>query len=195
MSDYFSPQPKPPPKQKGQKKNKTTRPPVIDLKGPLDKVAVVEALKAELEPKRDVKAQNEMNRNFGKNVERAVAKITGGGRTPGSGAIKNSVLGLEGDVQVFYKDSRELLTLIECKGSSTITPAGDKTFTLKKSVLDQAKKEAEGLRAVAAVWVHWKSANYETEDYVILPSQAFVQLLDLARMEREEVSHKGDVNE
>lgn len=124
---------------------------------------------------------NNRNRSFGKAVEKNVAKLTGGSRVPMSGAIKGSIHQLEGDVRVMFPDSVNTLALIECKGSSGITPKGDKTFTLKKSVLDQAKAEAKIQNAVAAVWVHWLSANYVQDDYVIFPASDFLRLLELAK--------------
>lgn len=124
---------------------------------------------------------NNRNRNFGKAVERKVAELTGGDRVVASGAIKNSVWNLLGDVQVRKPDSVEVLALIECKGTSGITPKGDKTFTLKKSVLDQAKTEAEQLKAISVVWLHWLNASYESDDYAIIPADSFLKLLELAK--------------
>lgn len=126
----------------------------------------------------EVRKRNNANRNFGKAIERNVADLTGGERVPMSGAVKNSVWNLEGDVRVRYPDSSRVLSLIECKGTSGITPSGDKTFTLKKSVLDQAKKEGELVKAIPAVWLHWKNANYEQDDYVIIPAETYIKILD-----------------
>src|SRR5688572_18171955 len=134
-------------------------------RGTASKADVVEALAEEI--KETVKDRNNRNRNFGKSVERAVADLTGGARVPASGAIKTSTWGLVGDVQVKYDEGNQVLTLIECKGTSGITPKGGKTYTLKKDVLDQATKEAESLNAMGVVWVHWKNSNYTNDDYVI----------------------------
>ena len=124
---------------------------------------------------------NNRNRNFGKSIEKNVAKLTGGNRVPMSGAIKGSIHQLEGDVRVMFPGERTTLALIECKGTSGITPKGDKTFTLKKSVLDQAKAEAKVQNAIAVVWVHWLNANYVQDDYTIIPSEDFLKLLELAK--------------
>lgn len=124
------------------------------------------------------KRQNNINRNFGKNVERNVANITGGVRVPMSGAIKNSVHNLEGDVQVRSPDGKKVLSLIECKGTSGINPKGEKVFNLQKKVLDQMKKEGQAQHALPALWVHWRDANYTEDDYVIIPSKDFLQLLE-----------------
>lgn len=125
--------------------------------------------------------QNNINRNFGKSVERNVAKLTGGVRVPMSGAIKNTVHNLEGDVQVRSPDDKKVLALIECKGSSGITPKGEKVFSLKKSVLDQIKKEGQQQHALPVTWIHWKDANYTTDDYVILPSEDFLKLVEVMK--------------
>jgi hypothetical protein len=122
--------------------------------------------------------QNNINRNFGKAVERNVAKLTEGSRVPMSGAIKNSVHNLEGDVQVRSPDGKRVLALIECKGTAGISPKGDKVFSLKKSVLDQMKKEGRLQHALPATWIHWKDANYTQDDYVIIPAEDFLKLLE-----------------
>src|SRR5690606_40126867 len=93
---------------------------------------------------------------FGKAVEKAVANLTGGTRVPMSGAIKNSVFNLEGDVNVKTRDGKKTLFLIETKGTSGITPKGDKTYTLKKSVLDQMSKEGRTAGAIPALYLHWR---------------------------------------
>lgn len=122
--------------------------------------------------------QNNINRNFGKAIERNVATLTGGSRVPMSGAIKNSVHNLEGDVQVRSPDGKRVLSLIECKGSSGISPKGDKNFTLQKKFLDQIKNEARAMHALPVLWCHWRDANYTEDDYVIIPSKDFLQLLE-----------------
>lgn len=123
---------------------------------------------------------NAQNRQFGKSVERQIAKIVGGVRTPGSGAIKNSILNLEGDIRVRDAGGKRDLAVLECKGTSGITPKGDKTFTLKKSVLDQAHREADLVKAIGAVWLHWKQGEY-MDDYIIMRSSHFTRLLDYAK--------------
>lgn len=122
--------------------------------------------------------QNNINRNFGKSIERNVAKLTGGERVPMSGAIKNSVHNLEGDVQVRSPDGKKVLSLIECKGTSGITPKGEKVFSLQKKFLDQMKKEGRAMHALPVLWLHWREANYTEDDYVIIPSKDFLELLE-----------------
>lgn len=124
------------------------------------------------------KRQNNINRNFGKSIERNVANVTGGVRVPMSGAIKNSVHNLEGDVQVRSPDNKKVLSLIECKGTSGINPKGEKVFNLQKKVLDQMKKEGQTQHALPVLWIHWRDANYTEDDYVIIPSKDFLQLLE-----------------
>jgi hypothetical protein len=135
----------------------------------------------EADSQRTRKEINNRNRNFGKSVERRVAELTDGHRVVASGAIKTSIWNLLGDVQVPFDDSHDTLAVIECKGTSGITPKGDKTYTLKKSVLDQMVKEADLMKAVGLVWVHWLSASYENDDYVVMRSHHFLKLLSLAR--------------
>lgn len=110
---------------------------------------------------------NNRNRQFGKAVERNVAKLVGGERTPGSGAFKQSNRNLTGDVEV-RDNAGSGLAKFECKGVSTITPKGEKTFTLKKDVIDQAFKEAHDVREIPVVWIHWFENNY-IEDHAIIP--------------------------
>lgn len=140
---------------------------------------------------------NDRNRNFGKAVERNVAKILdsengSSQRVPGSGAFKFSNKNLTGDVEVRDASGREFLK-VECKGVSTLTPKGDRTFTLRKDVLDQAFKEARDAQELAAVWIHWLGVSYEQEDHVVvpgdegeahalIPSSMFIQLVELAKL-------------
>lgn len=136
------------------------------------------------------KEQNNRNRNFGKDVERQVAKKTGGERTPGSGAFKFSNRNLTGDVQVNDELGRGLCK-IECKGVSIINAKGEKTFTLKKSVLDQAFQEADKQGEIGVVWIHFLNNNYDDDfvafvdeqgDAYVTRSRHFVRLLDLAKL-------------
>lgn len=122
------------------------------------------------------------NKQFGTSTERAVAKITGGERTVGSGAIKTSNRNLTGDVEIRDADNAQDIIKIEVKGVSSITPSGDKTFILKKSVLDQAMSEADVVKEVGVVWLHWKNASYGVDDYAILSSTHFLQFLEWAKI-------------
>ncbi len=141
----------------------------------------------------DRAAINNQNRRRGKEYERAVAKLVGGERTPGSGAFKNSNRNLTGDVQVNDALGRGLCK-IECKGVATISPKGAKTFTLKKTVLDQAFQEAKLQGEIGVVWIHFHGEDY-LNDYVILtgdedkkemhgiiPARMFVDLLEKAKL-------------
>jgi hypothetical protein len=130
--------------------------------------------------KRTRTEQNKVNRNFGKSVEYKVAELTGGERVPMSGAIKNSVFNLEGDVRVRYPNSKEILALIECKGMTSLAPKGEKSFTVKKGWLDQATAEAELQHAIGVVWLHLKGESYE-DGYAIINVKHFLKLLELAK--------------
>lgn len=123
---------------------------------------------------------NNNNRNYGKSAERAVAKKTGGERTPGSGAIKNSVKQLEGDVRVRDAEGKRDVLVIECKTCATLTPQGDHTFTLKRSVLDQMVKEADIGGAVGLLYLKWKGAQFD-DDYVIFKASHFYRFIEWAK--------------
>lgn len=140
--------------------------------------------------KESVKDRNNRNRGFGKSVERTVAKLTGGDRVPASGAIKTSAWNLVGDVQV-KDNTKKIIALIECKGTSGITPSGDKTFALKKSVLDQATKEADLVGALGVVYIHWKNANYVEDDYVVMSSRNFLMLLEMVKSTGVEIDERA----
>jgi hypothetical protein len=178
MPKEFLPQPKPEKTKKGGKSSS---------KGPTKTID-----EAALSEKR--RQQNNINRNFGKSVERHVADLTGGTRVPMSGAIKNSVHNLEGDVSVRTKDGRKVLALIECKGTAGLTPKGEKVFALRHSVLQQATKEARLQKAIPATWIHWKGETYQN-DYVIIPSEDFLLMLEtLKEIYEIEISSTGDDN-
>ena len=155
MSQYFNPVPKPESTKKKSKAN-----PKADRS------------RAEI---------NNANRQYGKRAEREVAKRTGGERTPGSGAIKNSNKQLEGDVRVRDAKNKRDAFVIECKTCATLTPAGDHSFTLKKSVLDQMVKEADMGGAVGLLYLKWKGAQFE-DDYVIFKASHFYRFLDWAKV-------------
>lgn len=181
------PVPKPTSKKerKSAGKNLATPQKILDMKAAIAKQS--KPTKEELEdaisdvPDETVKERNKRNRNFGKNTERTVAKLSGGQRTPMSGAIKNSNYNLTGDVEVKDASGRDFVK-IEVKGTSTITPTGDKTYTIKKSVLDQATAEAEAVGEIGLTYLHWLNANYEADDYVIFKSNHFFRLLELAKI-------------
>lgn len=123
-----------------------------------------------------VRQRNNTNRNFGKAVEREVAKRTGGHRVPASGSIKNSVWNLEGDVRIQSEDGKATLVLIECKGQSAMRPSGDVSFTMKWSTLKQAGEEARLVGAIPVVYLHPKGNDYE-DDFVIIPSREFYNVV------------------
>ena len=148
---------------------------------------------AALREREDRIATNNRNRNFGKAVEREVAALVGGERTPGSGAFKHSNRNLTGDVEVRDGLGRGLAK-IECKGVSVITPSGERTFTLKRHVLDQAFQEADIQREIPVVWVHWHQGRYvddavivpadpkSGESAAIIPAKWFIELIELAKL-------------
>jgi len=173
-------------------------PPIRILGAPVAKETISEVL-AEVESiiksdapdeaKAEATRRSKRNRGFGKAVENAVATMYNGDVVPASGAIKTSVWNLLGDVQIRADKAldNQPFVVVECKGTSGITPAGDKTFTMKRSVVDQMVREAKSMKApgggrvIGALYVHWKNANYQTDDYVLLSSDDFGYLLDLAK--------------
>lgn len=161
MSDerFFNPVPKPEKKSKKAKAGEEAKP-------------TANPTRAEI---------NNSNRNYGKSAERAVAKRTGGERTPGSGAIKNSVKQLEGDVRVRDSNNKRDAFVIECKTCSTLTPQGDHTFTLKRSVLDQMVDEADLSGAIGLVYLKWKGEKFD-DDYVIFKAAHFYRFLEWAKV-------------
>lgn len=116
----------------------------------------------------------------GKAVEREVATLVGGSRIPMSGAVKFGPHNLTGDVRVPDAKGRELAKL-EVKMTGTITPSGDASYTLKRSVLQQMINEAKATGELGALWLHWKHGPY-LQDYVIIGAEDFVRLLDLAKI-------------
>lgn len=123
---------------------------------------------------------NNNNRIFGKTAEREVEKLVGGYRTAMSGAAKwtNQL----GDIHVPKSEgSSELLAMIEVKTSASVNTKGDKVFNLKKSVLTQAMSEADKLKTIPVVWLHFKGDSYATDDFAIIPAESFVKLLEMLK--------------
>lgn len=139
---------------------------------------------------------NNTNRQRGKATEREVAKRLGGHVVPLSGAVKNSVHNLEGDVQVRDADERETIILVECKNSSIITPTGDRSFTVKKSVVEQAIDEAESAGAIGILRVHWHALKYEEDIGIIkFGPRHLEELVRLARLGKkyERMIDRGEI--
>jgi hypothetical protein len=128
---------------------------------------------------------NSRNRRAGKATERKVAQLLGGTVIPLSGSIKDSVHNLEGDVTVRNVNGEREILKVECKTTSTITPKGDRTFTLKKSVLDQMKAEAEKAGSLGLLYIHWNGKSYENDDYVVWTSAHAVEAVRLMRLGAE----------
>lgn len=127
---------------------------------------------------------NATNRQRGKSAERQVAKRTGGSTTPLSGAIKNSVKGLEGDVRVRDESNSRDFLVIECKSASQLTPKGDKSFTVHQKVVRQMIDEAEKGGCLGTLYIHWVNGGFD-EDLVMFKSSHFFELVRLARIGAE----------
>jgi hypothetical protein len=130
--------------------------------------------------KEERRKQNNLNRQFGKATERAVAKQVGGERTPMSGAIKHSNRNLTGDIEVKDAGGRDFLK-IEVKATSTIDVKGDKMFTVRRSVLEQANKEAEEAGEIGCVVFHFKNDSHEN-NYYIWGAKHAVRIIELAKL-------------
>lgn len=100
---------------------------------------------------------------------------------PGSGAFKLSNKNLKGDIHVSDADGHNFL-YVECKGTGRLSPAGEHSFTLKRSVLEQMFRESTDQRQIGAVWIHWKHANYLADDFAILEARHFAELVRLAKL-------------
>lgn len=127
--------------------------------------------------KRTPTEQNKINRNFGRSVENNHEKIFDGNRVPLSGAIKNSVWNLEGDIRVTFPDSKKVLALIESKGVTQIEMKGEKQFVVKTAWVKQAIEEAELQHAFGFVVVHPKGESYQ-DDFIVMNIGTMVKMLD-----------------
>jgi hypothetical protein len=119
-------------------------------------------------------------RQQGARVERMVAKHTGGTKTIGSGAFKNTNHNLEGDVEVPDADGKPLVKL-EVKACGVISAKGEKSYALSKNMLDQMVKEAEAVNEIGAAWIHYKGQSIE-EGYIIMQAKHWTRFLELAKL-------------
>jgi len=71
---------------------------------------------------------------------------------------------------------------VECKGTGALSPSGEHTFTLKRSVLDQMVRESTEQRQIGVLWLHWKHGNYLQDDYAIIESHHLAELVRLAKL-------------
>jgi hypothetical protein len=118
-------------------------------------------------------------RASGNRVERIVAKELGGTRTPMSGAVKQSNHNLTGDVEVNDNEGKPFLKL-EVKYSGSITPKGEKSYTLTTGVLDQMEKEAHEAGELGALVLQFKGGK----KYAIIGFTDFGELIELAKLGR-----------
>ena len=123
-------------------------------------------------------------------MEYTVSKLLGGERVPGSGAFKMSNKNLKGDIHVDDVDGHPFL-YVECKGTGRIDPKGEHSFVLKRSVLEQMFIESTEQRQLGVLWLHWKHANYEADDYAIIEARHLVELVRLAKL-GSRVDRKGE---
>ena len=136
---------------------------------------------ADLDPAETRREINNRNRKRGKSAEREIARLLGGEVVAGSGAIKNSNKNLLMDVQVRDALNQRDIIAVEVKSTAAISAKGERSFNLKKSVLDQAFSEADKMEMIGLLWVHWVNLRYGTDDYQIWRSEDSVRIIDFAR--------------
>lgn len=119
-------------------------------------------------------------RQQGARVERMVAKHTGGTKTIGSGAFKNTNHNLEGDVEIPDADGKPLVKL-EVKACGVISAKGEKSYALSQKVLEQMVKEADNANEIGALWLHFKGQALEN-GYLIMQAKHWTRFLELAKL-------------
>lgn len=122
--------------------------------------------------------QNNANRQFGKYAERKVAKAVGGERTPLSGAAKYSNRNLTGDVEVRDGLGRDFMK-IEVKSSAVVDAQGQKSFTIKLPVLQQAFREAHEAHEIGCVAFTFKGDGHI---YYIFSDEDIHELIEKAKL-------------
>jgi hypothetical protein len=121
-------------------------------------------------------------RASGNRVEKIVARNLGGERTIGSGAFKNTNHNLTGDVEVYDNEKQPFIKL-EVKASGAITATGEKSFVMKRSVLDQMVQEADDAHELGAMFLHFKGQSVE-DGFVIMVNRHWKEILELAKLGR-----------
>jgi hypothetical protein len=121
-------------------------------------------------------------RASGNRVEKLVARNLGGERTIGSGAFKNTNHNLTGDVEVYDNEKRPFIKL-EVKASGLLTAAGEKSFVMKRSVLDQMVKEADDAHELGALFLHFKGQSVD-DGFIVMSNKHFKELVELAKLGR-----------
>lgn len=131
-------------------------------------------------PKPEKKAKGGKSpRQRGNSFERQVAKEWGGTRVPMSGAVKNSVHNLKGDVTVPDANGHAYL-LVECKLSGVLNTKGDKVYLLAKAALVQSYEEAKSQNQLGAFRLHFANDSLD-DDWVIVKNDMFKILLEHAK--------------
>lgn len=124
-------------------------------------------------------------RQSGTRVEKLVARKLGGERTVGSGAFKNTNRNLEGDVEI-YDDQKRAMVKLEVKMSGAVTASGEKSYTIKKSELQQMQREADNAKELGALVFHFKGESIENAWAVvsIKTLEKFIEDAKFARTSR-----------
>jgi hypothetical protein len=120
---------------------------------PITSPQAAEQLKAER------RERNRLNRQRAKTMERRIAKLLGGDRTPQSGAGNS-----KGDVTVMFAN-RPGRFVIECKLTELIDRDGP-SITISKAWLTKIHLEAEQMNAVFGVLIY--RYHGRPEDYVLI---------------------------
>ena len=127
-------------------------------------------------------------RQSGNRVEKLVARNLGGERTVGSGAFKNTNHNLTGDMEI-YDNEKAPFIKFEVKASGALSAAGEKSFVMKKDVLDQMVKEAKDAGELGALFLHFKGQSIE-DGYVIMQNKDWKEYLELAKLGRTALKGK-----
>lgn len=167
------------PKPVSTKKAKAPKP--AKSKTPTKVVNTAAVEKREAERADMIRERNNQNRARGKAAERSVAKLTGGEVVPLSGAAKYSSKNLLMDVQV--KDAAKIrdLIAIEVKCTGNITPSGDRSFSMKQSVVKQMLQESAQMDMIGALFIHFVGMRFAEDDLVVQSGGDFIKTVDYAR--------------
>lgn len=129
---------------------------------PITSPQAAEQLKAER------RERNRLNRQRAKTMERRIAKLLGGDRTPQSGAGNS-----KGDVTVMFAN-RPGRFVIECKLTELLNRDGP-SMTISKAWLSKIHQEAEQMNAVFGVLIY--RYHGKPDDFVLIRSKDMRKVL------------------
>lgn len=112
--------------------------------------------------KEERRERNRLNRQRAKTMERRIAKLLGGDRTPQSGAGNS-----KGDVTVMFAN-RPGRFVIECKLTELLDRDGP-SITISKAWLNKIHQEAEQMNAVFGILIY--RYHGRPDDFVLIRSK------------------------